>query len=493
MKSRSLTQQAERGLLGLFILSLVWLPLPLGSNRQWPMALYVALVWVLLALTGLLRLFGSERPPDRTAPVRTGSGWGAHLALSLLVLFTAWCAFQLSPWGYTEAPHDTRLMVLRSLGYVGMFWLVLLLVTSDRRRTALLSGMMIAGVVQAMIAIVLYSSDGRYTLMDESFVQGLRATGTFAGPDALANYLLFTLSAGVAVMLSQMGTPGPHPSRRRRRLHGALEFMLSTKMVVRLMLIIMVIALVLTRSRLGNGAFFVALMLMTLWIVGRSPQLRRPAAILAASLLVIDLIVIGQWVGLSKVIERMHATELALQAEQEAAASAVAAGMAGSAASAAQKPPTAPQYREETLQERIRPLRDAMAMIEERPWTGFGAGAFYSAFTRYKVESTKLFYDHAHSDYVEIVTDTGLIGLSLLGALVLLSAGRTVQLMKDRQGPHVRGVAAGCGMGIVCALLHATLDLNLQINANAAMLTVLLAVVWSVPGRHAPEPSQRPR
>lgn len=491
MKSRSLTQQAERGLLGLFILSLVWLPLPLGSNRQWPMALYVALVWVLLALTGLLRLFGSERPPDRTAPVRTGSGWGAHLALSLLVLFTAWCAFQLSPWGYTEAPHDTRLMVLRSLGYVGMFWLVLLLVTSDRRRTALLSGMMIAGVVQAMIAIVLYSSDGRYTLMDESFVQGLRATGTFAGPDALANYLLFALSAGVAVMLSQMGMPGAaRPGRHRRRLHGALEFMMSTKMIVRLMLIIMVIALVLTRSRLGNGAFFVALMLVTLWIVGRSPQLRRPAAILAASLLVIDLIVIGQWVGLSKVIERMQATELALKAEQEEAASAVASG---ASPPTAQRAPDLPQYREETLQERIRPLRDAMAMIEERPWTGFGAGAFYSAFTRYKVESTKFFYDHAHSDYVEIVTDTGLIGLSLLGALMLLSAGRTVQLMKDRQGPHVRGVAAGCGMGIVCALLHATLDLNLQINANAAMLTVLLAVVWSVPGGQAPASPHRPR
>lgn len=490
MKSRSLTQQAERGLLGLFILSLVWLPLPLGSNRQWPMALYVAVVWVLLALTGLLRLFGSERPPDRTAPVRTGSGWGAHLALSLLVLFTAWCAFQLSPWGYTEAPHDTRLMVLRSLGYVGMFWLVLLLVTSDRRRTALLSGMMIAGVVQAMIAIVLYSSDGRYTLMDESFVQGLRATGTFAGPDALANYLLFALSAGVAVMLSQMGMQPAQARHRRHRLHGALEFMMSTKMIVRLMLIIMVIALVLTRSRLGNGAFFVALMLVTLWIVGRSPQLRRPAAILAASLLVIDLIVIGQWVGLSKVIERMHATELALKAEQEEAASAAASG---ASPPTAQRAPDMPQYREETLHERTRPLRDAMAMIEERPWTGFGAGAFYSAFTRYKVESTKMFYDHAHSDYVEIVTDTGLIGLSLLGALMLLSAGRTVQLMKDRQGPHVRGVAAGCGMGIVCALLHATLDLNLQINANAAMLTVLLAVVWSVPGRHVPEPSQRPR
>jgi len=37
------------------------------------------------------------------------------------------------------------------------------------------------------------------------------------------------------------------------------------------------------------------------------------------------------------------------------------------------------------------------------------------------------------------------------------------------------------GMGLLCALLHALVDLNLQINANAMTLTVLLAVVWSVP------------
>ena len=461
----------------------MWLPLPLGSNRQWPMALFCAMVWVLLAVTGLVTLAGADRPRPQAGPGRPGSAWGSHLVLTLLVLFTAWCALQLTPWGYTEATHDTRLQVLRSLGYVGLFWLVQLLVTSDRRRTTLLVGVMLAGVLQAMIAIVLYSSNGRYTLMDEAFVQGLRATGTFAGPDALANYLLFTLAAGVAVMLSQMGVRSHQTETGKRRLKGALEFMMSTKMIVRLMLIIMVIALVLTRSRLGNGTFFVALMLITLWIAGRSPRLRRPAAVLAASLLVIDLLVVGQWIGLSKVIERMQATEMSLQQEQAASA-------AGNNDRQAIK---VPQYREETLQERIRPLRDSVAMIEERPWTGFGAGAFYSAFTRYKVESTKLFYDHAHSDYVEIVTDTGLVGLALLGAVMLLSLGRTVQLMNDRRGPHVRGVAAGTGMCIVCALLHATLDLNLQINANAATLIVLLAVVWSVPGGRVAATPHRPR
>jgi O-antigen ligase len=479
-----MAQQAERCLLGFFILTLIWLPLPLGSNRQWPMALFCAMVWVLLAVTGLVTLAGANRPRPQTGPVRTGSAWGSHLVLSLLVLFTAWCAFQLSPWGYTETPHDTRLQVLRSLGYVGVFWLVQLLVTSDRRRTTLLVGLMVAGVVQAMTAIVLYSASGTYTLMDEAFVQGLRATGTFAGPDALANYLLFTLAAGIAVMLSQMGLQPQRAANGKHRLRGALEFMMSTKMVVRLMLIIMVIALVLTRSRLGNGAFFVALLLVTLWIAGRSPRLRRPAAILAISLLVIDLIVVGQWIGLSKVIERMQSTELSLQQEQ-AASAATTNGSPGT---------QAPQYRrEETLQERIRPLRDSMAMVQERPWTGFGAGSFYTAFTRYKVESLKLFYDHTHSDYVEIVTDTGLIGLALLGAVMLLSLGRAIHLMHDRQGPHVRGIAAGTGMGIVCALLHATLDLNLQINANAATLIVLLAVVWSVPRGHAAATPHRTR
>ena len=471
-----MTQQAERCLLGFFILTLIWVPLPLGSNRQWPMALFSAMVWVLLAVAGLVKLAGAGQQQRRGGPIRTGSAWGSHLVLSLLVLFTAWCALQLSPWGYTETPHDTRLQVLRSLGYVGLFWLVQLLVTSDRRRTALLTGIMVAGVVQAMIAIVLYSSSGRYTLMDEAVTQGIRATGTFAGPDALANYLLFTLAAGIAVMLSQMGQQPPHAAPSKHWLRGALEFMMSAKMIVRLMLIIMVIALVLTRSRLGNGTFFVALMLVTLWIAGRSPRLRKPAAILAISLLVIDLIVVGQWIGLSKVLARMQATELALQQEQ------VASTSASSPTPGTQQ---VPQHREETLEERIRPLQDAIAMIEERPWTGFGAGSFYTAFTRYKAKSTKFFYDHAHSDYVEIVTDTGLIGLALLGAVMLLSLGRAAHLMNDRQGPHVRGVAAGASMGIVCALLHATLDLNLQINANAATLIVLLAVVWSVPRGHA--------
>lgn len=140
----------------------------------------------------------------------------------------------------------------------------------------------------------------------------------------------------------------------------------------------------------------------------------------------------------------------------------------------------------------MRPVRDALVMVRERPWTGFGGGTFYNAFTRYKVESLSLPYNHAHNDYVEIAADVGLPGLLLLAGVALLSMVRVIQLMRDRSSPHVRGVAVGVGMGLMCALLHALVDLNLQINANAMTLTVLLAAVWSVPTQR-PTTSHRSR
>lgn len=476
-----MARQVERSLLGLFIALLIWLPLPLGSNRPWAIAMATAAVWLLLTATAWLRL---AQPADTTRPSPSSqsphTSWGGHAIVVLLLLFTAWSGWQLSPWGYTEDAHETRLHVLRSVGYVGAFWLVQLLVTSDRRRTALLGGVLLAGLLQALVAIVLFSASSHYELMGREFTQGLRATGTLPNADALANYLVLTLSAGLAVMLAQMGQDRPRDTRRwQARLRVAMEFMMSTKMLVRIMLVVMVIALVLTRSRMGNGVFFVGLFIVAGWVMARSRQLRRPAAILVASLLVVDLVVIGQWVGLSKVIERMRATEIVAQQESS---------LEGGA-------PEAPRHlppREESLRERIRPAVDALTMIRERPWTGFGAGAFYTSFPRYKQESLELPYNHAHNDYVEIAVDTGLPGLLLLGSVALLTLVRIAQLMSDSRSAHVRGVAIGTGMALLCALLHAAVDLNLQINGNAMTLIVLLAAVWTVPAQRSTT-SQRSR
>lgn len=455
------------------------LPIPLGSNRPWSIAASVIVVWLLLAGAGLVRFAAPPADGARKSRLR-------FLVLALLVSFAGITAWQLwGPGGYTEDKFESELYLLRTLGCVAAFALVLMLVTTDRRRMVVLGGVLGAGVLQAMMAMVLFSLKGKYQLLGNDFIQGLRANGTFPGPDALANYLLLTLSAGLAVMLAQMGTGRRQDGKPwQARIRGGFEFLMSGKMLVRILLIMMVIALVLTRSRMGNGAFFLGLLLVAGWVMARSQQLRRPAAILVVSLLVVDMVIIGQWVGLSKVIDRVKATELTMQAEEAASAASDAA------ASDLQlvKPP--PVNKQESLHERMRPARDALAMIRERPLAGFGGGSFYTAFPRYKVESLTLPYNHAHNDYVEIAADTGLPGLAVLAMVMLLSLGRVIGLMNDTRSAHVRGVAAGLGLGLICVLLHALVDLNLQINANALTLTVLLAVVWSVPLRRSVQ-SQR--
>lgn len=494
-----MARQAERGLLGLFLLALGVAPLPLASTRPWAVALLALWLAGVAAGAALLRALRSgmqgparssrSYPAAHSVPPISPIAPGGWAVLALLATYTAWAAWQASPWGYSADPHESRIYALRSAGYLAAFAAGLLLLAGSRRRqTALLATLVAAGVLQALLAIALYSTGKSYELLG-FYAQFLRrATGTFPNFDHLAQYMALSLAAGVGLMLSQMGAarPSDRGLNWRERLHGLLEFVMSTKMLVRLGLVLMVIALVLTRSRAGNGVFFIAVLLLGVWVMATSAQLRRPAALLVASLLVVDIVVVGQWVGLEKVIQRLEATDLR-SAQEEAVAAAQAQG--GDIA----RLPTRPVKREESLEERWRAAGDALALVPQRPWAGHGGGTFYTIFPAVKGPNFAPYrWDHAHNDYVQIAVETGLVGLGLLAGVLLLTAGRALALMRDRAGAHARGVAAGVAMGLLCALLHALVDFNLQINANALVLIVLSALVWSVQGAQTRETPQTP-
>lgn len=485
-----MARQAERGLLGLFLLALLFAPLPLASTRPWAVALLALWLAGVAAGAALLRALRSGMlPAGRSSrgqpaaaglpPIATG-GWAV---LALLATYTAWAAWQASPWGYSADPHESRIYALRSAGYLAAFAAGLLLLAGSRRRQAALLGTLVAaGVLQALLAIALYSTGKPYELLGFYAEFHWRATGTFPNFDHLAQYMALSLAGGVGLMLSQMGAarPADRGLNWRERLHGLLEFVMSTKMLVRLGLVLMVIALVLTRSRAGNGVFFIVVLLLGVWVMATSAQLRRPAALLVASLLVVDIVVVGHWVGLEKVIQRLEATDLR-SAHEEAAAAAQAQG------DITRLPPR-PANKEESLEERWRAAGDALALLPQRPWAGHGGGTFYTIFPAVKGPNFAPYrWDHAHNDYVQIAVETGAVGLGLLAGVMLLTAGRALAMMRDRAGAHARGVAAGVAMALLCALLHALVDFNLQINANALVLIVLSALVWSVQGAPTPQ------
>ena len=465
------------GFAGLLV-ALVWAPWPLGSNRPWGVALLAAIVWASVMLAALGWVL-------QAAPRRALQP-GAWLPVAALVGFAGLALLQMLPGlgadGGTLSidPFHTRRYLLVTLLYLGAWLLVLLTVNTRARAQQLLGGLLAAGLLQAVAAVLLYSAGGSYELWFAAFDQGDRTKGTFVNPDHLAGYMELTLSAGLGWLLSQLGDSAPDPRAGwRARAVAVLGFVMSAKMLLRLLLVVLVIALVMTHSRMGNGAFFIGLAVTGALVAWRSKRLRRPALWLVASMAVVDLFIIGQWVGLDRVVQRLKHT-----------AEASSETLAGFGLANAQPP------REENLVQRLEVPRLSLQLIAERPFLGHGGGTYYTAFPPLKREGLPWHWDHAHNDYVQVACDMGLLGLALWVGVGLASAWRAARLLHDRETRVNRGLAVAAIMALSCMGLHSMVDFNLHIPANALTFTVILAGVWAVPagpGRRRRSPPQRAR
>ena len=452
------------GFAGLLV-ALIWAPWPLGSNRPWGVALLAAIVWASLALAAVGRVLqarpGRALQPGAWLPVAALAGFGGLALLQLLP--------GLGAGGDTLSidPFQTRRYLLVTLLYLGAWLLVLLTVNTRTRAQQLLGGLLTAGLLQAVAAVLLYSAGHSYELWFAAFDQGDRAKGTFVNPDNLAGYMELTLSAGLGWLLSQLGeaTPDPRAGWRTRAV-AVLGFVMSAKMLLRLLLVVLVIALVMTHSRMGNGAFFMSLAITGALVAWRSKRLRRPALWLVASMAVVDLFVIGQWVGLDRVVQRLKHT-----------AEASSETLAGFGLANAQPP------REETLLQRLEVPRLSLQLVAEKPLLGHGGGTYYTAFPPLKQAGLPWHWDHAHNDYVQVACDMGLLGLALWISVGIASAWRAAGLLHDDETRVNRGLAVAAIMALCCIGLHSVVDFNLHIPANALTFTVILAAVWAVPGR----------
>lgn len=94
-------------------------------------------------------------------------------------------------------------------------------------------------------------------------------------------------------------------------------------------------------------------------------------------------------------------------------------------------------------------------------------------------------FDLAHSDYLQLLSDTGLLGLLWIGvalALFLLTGWGLVR-RSLRGGPGARAEAAdsmalACGLGLLAFGLHAWVDYPFHIPANAMMAATLAGLMW---------------
>lgn len=292
-----------RWLFRAYLVLLFLMPLPLGSNRPIFWSLMVAgialitLVWSFGLMTGVARWPGAVKR--------------AKWVLVPLGLFVVWGGVQLTGLLPVIAGRSVDISAssdsfLLSVGFLMLGFLTIVLVRSKRRALLVLYTLVLAGLLQAIFGSLMTLSGTAFELIDYRQVVGGNAHGTFVNRNHYANLLVLALSAGIGLLLAQMDLRGA--PNIRQRLRSLLQAALGPKARLRVYMIIMVIALVLTRSRMGNTAFFAALTIVGLFALWRLRKPSRPLLVLVVSVLVIDIIVVGTWFGVEQVIDRVQAT-----------------------------------------------------------------------------------------------------------------------------------------------------------------------------------------
>ena len=89
------------------------------------------------------------------------------------------------------------------------------------------------------------------------------------------------------------------------------------------------------------------------------------------------------------------------------------------------------------------------------------------------------YYNHAHNDYIQFMSEYGALGTFWIALFVLSSTVIAISTLIKRNNPIMQSVGFAGLMVIIALLMHSLVDFNLQIMANASSAIIILGLVWS--------------
>ncbi len=132
---------------------------------------------------------------------------------------------------------------------------------------------------------------------------------------------------------------------------------------------------------------------------------------------------------------------------------------------------------------RLAIAKDSLPMIAQRPLTGWGLGTFPTVYPRFRTFYTDLFVNQAHNDYLQMVVETGMVGLGAMLALLFITCRIGLRRCRHWQIRQSHALTLAALVGISGIVVHSLFDFNLQIPANAAFFFVLCGIAVR-PSRH---------
>jgi O-antigen ligase len=447
----------EYGILAVIIFS----PLPAASVYEWSILVIQILVLVMLSAYILMR----EKPQNNEL-LSLSLKWPRYLFLGLFVFifvqlipFPRFLVKVVSPNTYSFQnlfnpdfakvkfmslsliPSHTLRQGLELLTYFLLGYLIVKTVTRRQQIMRLVYVLVIMGFFEAFYGMYeMYNKNPRLLFLKKVHYLDI-VTGTFVNRNHLSGYLEMIIPLAVGLIIARIGLFSLAGMRWKEKILRLSEKGLSTNLLLTAGVIVMAVAVVFSQSRSGIFllvfTFFLFFELTILYFGRMRERQKWIKDFLKVSFLVITIIAL--LVGMESVIERFALDDLLHEG---------------------------------------RPVvwGKVVSIIGDYPLFGTGLGTFASIFPAYDESGGSARYSHAHNDYLEYLSEIGIVGLVMFFGGIVFLITTSFLIWRVRRHPEVKGLALGGMIGIVAILIHSITDFNLHIPANMVLFTVVLSL-----------------
>jgi O-antigen ligase len=294
---------------------------------------------------------------------------------------------------------------------------------------------MLVGVMESLYGMLEFFSGHRYIL--NLNMKADTVTGTFINRNYFAGYLLMVIPLSLGYFFSREALQkGPSMGWRHR-----ISSLDGKTLLIAFGIIVMILGLLFSASRMGIVSLLLSFSLIALLFRGSQRRQRfSKTTVLIFSLAVLWAV----WIGLDAVVSRFFTTS-------------------------------------EGFKERWMVWVNTFQIFKDFPIFGSGLGTFIHIFPMYRSFYIRGLFTHAENDFLQLLSEVGLIGAGLLLLVFVFLFLRAVSRIRSFQlGDSKKYIAIGGMVGILALMFHSLVERNIQVPSNAFLYTFLWALVLRI-------------
>lgn len=346
--------------------------------------------------------------------------------------------FSTSSFPLSFFPFATRIEFFKWLTLSGFFLFLLSWKYFDQRTVRkLILVVLCVGAFESLYGMFEFFSGHKHILHLRMDHLVSSVTGTFINRNAFAGYLLMVIPLSMGYLFSR----APHQMGRSMGWRLRLSSLDGKSLLIAFGIVLMILSLLFSASRMGIASLLLSFSLISLLF--RNPEgekrLSRP------SILILSLALLWAiWIGLDTVISRFFTTS-------------------------------------ESFEDRWTTWVNTFQIIKDYPLFGTGLGTFTQVFPMYRSFHIRGLVTHAENDFLQLISEVGLLGIGLLGILFFYLFYRGVSGIRSLSyGNPERYVGMGGMIGILALMFHSIVERNIQVPANAFLYAFILTLVLRI-------------